>query len=296
MLDTVTCWLQAAGREPRLTDEELIILSRTIQSSSSGKVSKRAGQRALDRVIRANLRLIVTVMRKRFSWISLRGPLAADCLQEGSIGLRSAALRYQHQKGYRFSTYAAQWIAKEIGEYLRDRHRMIRVPLDCHSVAYTARKLAARSAARNGTAGSIALEEVASSLQKPLDTVRQYLQAFRSTDCMSANQQVQSEEGQELLQFLADPHQDYDEQQDQRAERIGTVLQAVFDGLGLSARERAIVCKRQLYTVPVTFRELGRTYGVTSAAIRCQYHRLMERIQCQLQRADVSLTHILSEV
>lgn len=74
MLDTVTCWLQAAGREPRLTDEELIILSRTIQSSSSGKASKRAGQRALDRVIRANLRLIVTVMRKRFSWISLRGP------------------------------------------------------------------------------------------------------------------------------------------------------------------------------------------------------------------------------
>jgi len=59
---------------------------------------------------------------------------------------------------------------------------MIRVPLDCHSVAYTARKLAARSAARTGTAGSIDLEEVANSLQKPLETVRQYLQAFRSTD------------------------------------------------------------------------------------------------------------------
>lgn len=290
----MTCWLQAAGREPRLSADELIILSRTIQDSNSGKASRRAGQRAVHRVIRANLRLIVDVMRKRFAWISLRGPLAADCLQEGSIGLRTAALRYEPQRGYHFSTYAGHWIYKEIAEFLRDRHRMIRVPAECHSVAYTARKLAAQSAARTG--GSIALEEVASSLQKPLDTVSDYMRAYRSTDCMSANQPSQSDDGQELLQCLADTRQGYDEQQDQRAERIGTILQAVFDGLDLSERERDIVRKRQLYSEPVTFRELGKTYGVTSAAIRCQYHRLMERIQSQLQRADVSLGHILSQV
>lgn len=293
MNDTISCWLRAAARQPRLSSSELIILCRTIAAAQAGLASKRAGQRALDRIINANLRLIVDVMRKRFSWISLADPLAADCLQEGSIGLRTAALKFEPRRGYRFSTYANQWIVKEIGEFLRDRHRMIRVSADCHSVAYSARKLAAGAAARSGR--PLELKEVATALGKPIETVRLYIEAFRSTQCSSANRPQNEDDGCELLQNLPDPHQAYDLNADQRGERLHQCLQTIFDALGLSGKEREIVCQRQLYAVPVTFQELGERYGVSGSAVRSLYHRLMERIRNRLQRSDVSLTHILSQ-
>lgn len=124
-------YLDSYGKAPLLTAKEEIILARAIQAASEPSATprvKRAGLRAKNRMIQANMRLAVTMAMKflpRCNTLDLH-----DLVQEGAIGLHLAADRFDPSRGYKFSTYAFWWIRQGLNRAVHNQDRPIRVPVN----------------------------------------------------------------------------------------------------------------------------------------------------------------------
>jgi len=117
MADGLTPFLQQISRTPLLTPSEELRLARQVEKGDLA---------AKERLIEANLRLVVHVA-KRFQRAG-HGLAFADLIQEGTLGLVRAVEKFDHRKGYRFSTYATIWIRQAIGRAIGDKGRAIRLP------------------------------------------------------------------------------------------------------------------------------------------------------------------------
>lgn len=114
--DPVKLYLREIRRTPLLTPEEEIELAKQV----------RAGcEEARQRMIKANLRLVVSIAR-RYLYLGL--PLL-DLIEEGNLGLIKAVEKYDWSKGYRFSTYASWWIRQSITRALANQGKLVRVPI-----------------------------------------------------------------------------------------------------------------------------------------------------------------------
>ena len=127
-------FLAEMGRIPLPTASEEIMLGTAVQLgllSNATPRQKRAGQRAKDRMIKANLRLVVNVSRKYMH--RQMGQLeAGDLIQEGCIGLTRAVEKFDPELGYKFSTYAYWWIRQSISRAIDQTASTIRVPTSMH--------------------------------------------------------------------------------------------------------------------------------------------------------------------
>jgi RNA polymerase primary sigma factor len=141
--DAVKDYLQQIGRVPLLTAEEEVELAIRIEAGlfAAERLNSDAvahpqlrrdleqiaeeGRLAKDRMMEANLRLVVS-LAKRYTG---RGMLFLDLVQEGNLGLIRAVEKFDHTKGYKFSTYATWWIRQAIHRALADQSRTIRLPV-----------------------------------------------------------------------------------------------------------------------------------------------------------------------
>jgi RNA polymerase primary sigma factor len=114
--DHVRMYLKEIGRVPLLTAEEEIELAQRIEKSD--EVAKR-------RLAEANLRLVVSIAKRYIG----RGLQFLDLIQEGNLGLIKAVEKFDHRKGFKFSTYATWWIRQAITRAIADQARTIRVPV-----------------------------------------------------------------------------------------------------------------------------------------------------------------------
>lgn len=117
--DSIKVYLKEIGRIPLLNAEQEIELARRI--AKGGK----DGDKAKRQLVQANLRLVVSIAKKYLN----RGLPFLDLIQEGNLGLIRAAEKFDHEKGYKFSTYATWWIRQGITRSLADKSRTIRVPV-----------------------------------------------------------------------------------------------------------------------------------------------------------------------
>jgi RNA polymerase primary sigma factor len=114
--DLLDLYLDEIGRIPRLTHEELLVESRRARSGDP---------RARERIVLANLRLVVHLARGYRS----RGLPLLDLIEEGNLGLIHAVDRFDPERGFRFSTYAALWIRQAILRGIADQARAVRIPV-----------------------------------------------------------------------------------------------------------------------------------------------------------------------
>ncbi|MEB3206090.1 MAG: RNA polymerase sigma factor RpoD [Vampirovibrionales bacterium] len=117
--DPVRMYLREIGRVPLLTANEEIELARQIAAGG------HSGARAKQKLVQANLRLVVSIAKKYVG----RGMLFLDLIQEGNLGLIRAAEKFDHERGYKFSTYATWWIRQAITRAIADQARTIRIPV-----------------------------------------------------------------------------------------------------------------------------------------------------------------------
>jgi RNA polymerase primary sigma factor len=117
--DSIKLYLKEIGRIPLLTAEQEIKFAREIEKGG------HAGEEAKRKLVQANLRLVVSIAKKYLN----RGLSFLDLIQEGNLGLIRAAEKFDHEKGYKFSTYATWWIRQGITRSLADKSRTIRVPV-----------------------------------------------------------------------------------------------------------------------------------------------------------------------
>lgn len=290
-IDPTTAWLSAAGSRPLLTKEEVIVLSRLIQAWKRGEVSERVGIRAVNRLVSGNLRLVARVWRLQFSWVKATEPRLPDLLQEGALGLREAAMKYDPSLGYTFATYAVNWIRKGMVAYMRDRDRGIRVSGDCFAVVNTARKYIGECQAGEGRTPSIA--EIAEKVKKPLDTVAFYLDRFTITEGSSLNAKASVDgEGAELIAFV-EGRGEYSMDDDVRGEKLTKILNILFDVAGCTEADRTVVCERHLRAIPTSYAKIGEIIGVRASQVRPIYHRTMGRLAKASEASGITMAGIL---
>ncbi len=159
-------YLREIGQVELLSPEEETELARKV---------RRGDAAARERMIRANLRLVVAIA-KEYAKIGM--PLL-DLISEGNIGLMTAAERFDPDKGAKFSTYAAWWIKQRIRRALRDQGKTIRLP------SHLADKLLRMRRARADLYGELqrepTAEEVAVRIGEPERTVRKWMELSRDT-------------------------------------------------------------------------------------------------------------------
>jgi RNA polymerase primary sigma factor len=114
--DSIRMYLAEIGRVRLLTHADEIRLAKGIE---------RGDKRCKDRLVEANLRLVVSIAKKYRN----RGVSFLDLIQEGNLGLIRAAEKFDHTKGYKFSTYATWWIRQAITRAIADKGRTIRIPV-----------------------------------------------------------------------------------------------------------------------------------------------------------------------
>jgi RNA polymerase primary sigma factor len=201
--DSMTWYLASIGREPLLTPAEEIELGNQVQammalveeknddpSAHERKIIK-IGRRAKERMMRANLRLVVSVAKKYQG----KGMELLDLVQEGSLGLERAVEKFDPTRGYKFSTYAFWWIRQSMTRAIACQSRTIRLPVHLSERLTTIRKVSLELAHKLGAMPS--RQEIAEAINIPLEELDSLLRQSLTTSSLDAP--VNADEGHSFL-------------------------------------------------------------------------------------------------
>ncbi len=253
--DPVADYLRQIGRTKLLTQEEE---KRLAQLKDEGDEDSK------QKLIEANLRLVVSVAR-RYSQSS-GGITLLDLIQEGNLGLIRAVDKYNHNTGFKLSTYATWWIRQAISRAIADKSRLIRLPVHINETLGRVRRASRDLASQFGREPT--MQELADHLLMPLEKVTQLMTMGNAPVSLD---QPMGEEGDSSLGDLVEDVQGVDP--DQQAAEI-SMRAAVQKALTqLPERERKIIELRFGLDEggggqPRTLEEVGQQLGVTRERIR----------------------------
>jgi RNA polymerase primary sigma factor len=277
--DLVRIYLREIGKVPLLTAHDEVELAKAIEAglfaqemvhSGRGRavgdsptaselgIIAEDGVRARQRLIEANLRLVVSIAKRYIG----RGMVFLDLIQEGNLGLIRAVEKFDYTKGYKFSTYATWWIRQAITRAIADQARTIRIPVHMvetiNKMARVQRQLH-QDLGREPTPAEVAVE-----MGMPADRVAEIQRIAQEPVSLQA---PIGEEDSDLGDFIED------------ADAVVPIEAAAFMMLQdqleqvldtLSPREQRVIQLRfgLIDGHPRTLEEVGKDFGVTRERIR----------------------------
>jgi RNA polymerase primary sigma factor len=264
--DSLTLFMNDAGRYPLLTAAEEVTLAKRIE---------RGDRAAKDRMINSNLRLVVSIA-KRYQGSGMH---LGDLIQEGVIGLNRAVEKFDWRRGYKFSTYATWWIRQACQRAVSNQAATIRVPTHVHERRV---KLArARQRLQAASASEPTLEELAEATGLELHYVEEALGAVEAS--VSLNQAVGSEGDGELGDLFAD------ESAADPAEEAAVALRrrSVRDAVArLPERDRRVLELRFGFDGESTsLEQIGRELGISRERVRQVERDALARLEDELAGA-----------
>ena len=260
-LDSLRLYLRSIGRVSLLTAEQEVQLARRIE---------RGDMRAKEQMIEANLRLVVSIAKGYLG----RGLTFLDLIQEGSLGLIRAVEKFDHRRGFKFSTYATWWISQAVTRAIADKGRTIRIPVHMveklNKVVHVERQLV-QTLGREPTA-----EEIAAELDCSVREVRDILRMAQQP--VSLEKPIGEEEESELGDFVEDQTAESPFElasENLRRDNVRRALQA------LPQREREVIEMRFGLGGgrPRTLEEVGRTFNVTRERIRQIENHTLKKLE-----------------
>ena len=266
-LDSLRLYLRSIGRVELLTAGEEISLAKRIE---------RGDMAAKRHMVEANLRLVVSIAKGYLG----RGLSFLDLIQEGSLGLIRAVEKFDHRRGYKFSTYATWWIRQAVTRAIADKARTIRIPVHMveklNRVTHVERQLVQRLGREPEP------HEIAAELKISVREVRDILRVAQMP--VSLEKPVGDEDESELGDFVAD--EATEEPFEAATENLQREdVQRALDAL--PERERQVIELR--YGLrghePLTLEEVGRAFGVTRERIRQIENNTLKKLK-QLPEAQ----------
>ncbi len=185
--DPVKVYLKEIGRVPLLTpDEEIDLAERMTQGDPYAK----------KRLSEANLRLVVSIAKRYVG----RGMQFLDLIQEGNLGLIKAVEKFDHTKGFKFSTYATWWIRQAITRAIADQARTIRIPVHMVETINKVKKVGSQLLHQNGHEPTA--DEIAAELDMSVEKVREIMRVAQEP--VSLETPIGEEEDSHLGDFIPD--------------------------------------------------------------------------------------------
>jgi len=247
--DPVRMYLREIGRVPLLTYQEEVALAKRVEKSD---------RRAREKLINANLRLVVSIAKKYVN----RGLTLLDLIEEGNIGLMRAVIKYDWRRGFKFSTYATWWIRQAITRAIADQARTIRIPVHMVETINKFNRISRKLMQELGR--EPAPEEVAMEMEIPVEKVREIIKVSQEPASLEAP--VGEEEDSRLGDFIQDVSASPTDQATQAL--LKDHIREMLDTL--SPREAKVLEYRFGLEdgKQRTLEEVGREFGVTRERIR----------------------------
>jgi len=248
--DHVRIYLKEIGKVDLLTpEEEIDLANRMAAGDESAKV----------RLAEANLRLVVSIAKRYVG----RGMLFLDLIQEGNLGLIKAVEKFDHTKGYKFSTYATWWIRQAITRAIADQARTIRIPV--HMVETINKVIRVSRQLLQELGHDPTPEEIAEAMNEKVGRVRDILKIAQEP--VSLETPIGEEEDSHLGDFI--PAEDA--QEPAEAASFALLREQLVDVLGtLTPREEKVLKLR--FGIEDgrtrTLEEVGKEFNVTRERIR----------------------------
>ncbi|MBI4091137.1 RNA polymerase sigma factor RpoD [candidate division WWE3 bacterium] len=248
--DPVRMYLREIGKVSLLTGEEEVSLA---------KRSEKGEQEATDKLIKANLRLVVSIAKKYMG----RGLSFLDLIQEGNIGLMRAVEKFDWKRGFKFSTYATWWIRQAITRAIADQARTIRIPV--HMIETINKFKRVQRKLEQTLERPPKPEEIAKEMGIEIDKALEIVKI--SQEPASLETPVGKEEDSRLKEFIPD-----DELESPFEAASYELLKGHLDEVlqTLNPREQKVIELRFGLKDgrPRTLEEVGKEFGVTRERIR----------------------------
>lgn len=284
-------WLMTQSkRYGLLTAEDEIELSRQVQSwlqlkdepklTPEQQATVRRGKRAYDRFFMSNIGMVVK-LANRYNQSHIAGSLTIeDLVQEGLFGLQRAIVMFDATRGYKFSTYAFNWIRQCICRGVERRAHMIYMPCTTHDMIRKARKYMRQCEQIDGQTPSIASTAKAIGADEAkLRKALHFNQPVYSLDEAAPNQ-GQGRLTATLLDMLASDAPD-----PSAVAELDNIMQAIPKMLHLlKPEQQEIIRRRYLRSIPDSYGEIARDWGVSREAVRQTHDRTMNVLRVQFSR------------
>jgi len=270
-------YLREIARYPLLSPEQEIQLGRQVvkmQQPDCTDRERRQGQRARDKFIQSNLKLVVNIAKK-YDGRQRKAMMLMDLIQEGNIGLARAVNMFDPSRGYRFTTYAYWWIKQAIHRAIANNDNMIRIPSSLHSKIIKITKVQAMLMQELERLPS--QQEIADELGITIDemiTAIQRNQSISSLDATGAELDRSA-----IIDFIADETQSGALDAIENNDAINKMLQIYGQYIDQTTR---YIIECRLLDRPTSWLELQENTGYSIAKLQSMHASGLNRLRLML--------------
>jgi len=273
--DSVKIYLREIGWVPLLNSDEEVQLAKVIAGEEFTEAEKDVSRKKLTT---ANLRLVVSIAKK----YKTQGLSFLDLVQEGNLGLMRAVQKFDHTKGFKFSTYATWWIRQAITRALADQEDIIRKPVHIVEKINKLKKASSEISQKKGTEPTPG--ELGSKMNMPSQKVQEIRKIAQRP--ISLETPIGEDENSQLQHFLEDqriPNPDSSAMRHLLRDELEKVLNTLSD------REKRVIRRRFGFDDGhyYTLEEVGREFGVTRERIRQIEAKALRRLKSQKRSVRV---------
>lgn len=254
-------------------------LSQT-EEQELAKRAKEGDEKAKEELIKANLKLVVTIAKKAIHMSKL--PII-DLIQEGNVGLMVAVDKFNYKLGYKFATYASWWIKQAMFKAISEQSHCMKIPVYIQETLSKFSKI--KREMERETNGQVKTEEVAKKMNIAPDKIDTFLNAYTKT--ISIESGLENSDGKEMN--VADIIED---------EKASATHEVEFENLRadiwnvistLKEREQEVVKMRYGLddSAKMTLEEIGNIYGVTKECIRQTELRALKKMRFSVLGQEV---------
>ena len=267
-------YLADIAKEPMISPDEEVELAQKI---------KMGDQIALDRLVRANLRFVVSVAKQYQN----QGLGLADLINEGNVGLIKAAQRFDETKGFKFISYAVWWIRQSILQAVAEQSRMVRLPLN--QVGFISRVKKTASYLEQMYQRKPTIKEIADELDMPEEKIETALKVNSKEVSMDAP--VSSDDDMTFIDTMV-PEDNYDADKLVMSESESAAVKRSLSVLNEKERKIIIYYFGLDSNKSYSLEEIGNMMDMTRERVRQVKDKALKKLRT---RSKKSLLHVLNE-